>query len=69
MPETENNNSPLLGGYIRCLRCNNRLESTGSPDRLECPECGQNYRVLIQIQLIPIEGRSRNLLSESTVVK
>jgi hypothetical protein len=61
-------NATLLGGYIKCLRCKGRLESTGiSPDRLECSECGQNY--LVVIQMVPVEKRSRNLLPENTIAE
>jgi len=68
MPDSEKKPS-LLGGYIKCLRCSGRLESTGvSPDRLECSECGQNYLVVVQIQLTPVEPLIRNLLPEESSI-
>lgn len=52
-------------GNLACLRCKDRsrLQRTGrEPYRLECPTCGQNYFVVMQ--LIPVPSDDRPMLGE-----
>lgn len=48
-------------GMMRCLRCRNLLERSGrEPHRYECPNCKQNY--FLVMQLVPVDSDDKLLL-------
>ncbi len=48
-------------GVMRCLRCKGVLERSGrEPHRYECPDCKQNY--FLVMQLVPVDSDGQPLL-------